>query len=89
MAHLTTSVVGTSPVQIAQVPAGHVVTIQNVGATAVWVAVNTQAKPTECFLLAGGSPGGTLSTEPPGDVSDQTWYAATASGTTTVAAMVV
>ncbi|MHB1853489.1 MAG: hypothetical protein ACYCSJ_01495 [Acidimicrobiales bacterium] len=89
MAHTSSTKVTTSVTQIAQVPAGHVVTIQNAGATACWVQADVHPAPTQGFLLAGGSPGGSLQTEPPGDDDDQTWYAVTASGSTVVTTMVV
>lgn len=93
MAHLVVVTVGTTPTQLCQVPPGGTVTIQNVGTKPVTVAEGVEPSVGKGLVLAKapavGTPGGSLTTYPPGDPTRQTWYGVVATGTSTVAVLVV
>lgn len=93
MAQLNPVTVGTEATQIAQVPSNGTLTIQNVGTENVTLGVGQEPIAGDGLVLAkaaaAGTPGGSLTTYPPGDPTPQTWYAVTASGTTTLAVLVV
>jgi hypothetical protein len=93
VAHLVVQVVGPEPVQVCQVPAGGTVTIQNVGTVNVTLTEGIEAAAGDGIILAKaaatGTPGGSLTTYPPGDPTPQTWYGVTAAGVGKVVALVV
>lgn len=93
MAQLNPVTVGTEATQIAQVPAGGTITIQNIGTTNVTLGVDQEPEVGKGIILAkaasAGTPGGSLTTYPPGDPNDATWYAVSAAAAGEVAVLVV
>ncbi len=92
MAHAVVATVTTSPTLIAKVPAGGTVFVQNLGTVNVTLGLDQQVAVGEGVILgkaaAAGTPGGSLTTTPPGDPEPQTWWAVAASGSATVIAIV-
>lgn len=93
MAHLVVSEVGTVPRPVATVPAGGTLFVQNVGTENVTLGVDQELAAGTGIVLAkapaAGTPGGSLTTYPPGDPEPQVWYGVTAAGTSKVVAVVV
>lgn len=85
--------VSSAGTQVAQVPAGHTITIQNTGAVNVSASVGAQLPYGDGIILAKaaatGTPGGSLTTYPPGDTTGQTWYAITKTAAGKVSVLVV
>lgn len=88
-ARTTVVVVKSTATELTQVAPGHTVLVQNLSSKAVTIAVNQQPSAGQGIVLAGGTPGQSFRTTPPGTPTWQTWYAIVATGTATVAVLVI